>query len=182
MKNSRLRSVLVLVPSFLLLATMRAQTPAAPPSAPPPPPPEMHQVEFWLGDWDVFANGTDQQIGESRVEAVADGWALLESWTARGPKVTGKSLNSFDRASGQWQQFWIGGGGGGIILFKGGLVDGKMVLEATFVAAKGAPALTRGIWTPNADGTVRQQFENSTDGGKTWQPNFDGLYKRKPTR
>ena len=166
---------------FLLTATLRAQSPATAPKGPPPPPPESHQFDFWLGEWNVFANGTDKQIGESRVESVVDGWALLENWTTGGQQGTGKSLNSFNRASGQWQQYWVGGGGG-ISFYKGGLVDGKIVMIADAVTPKGPPYQLRGTWTPNADGSVRQEFDLSTDGGKTWQPNFDGLYKRKPKK
>ena len=32
------------------------------------------------------------------------------------------------------------------------------------------------IWTPNADGSVRQRWRTSADGGKTWQTAFDGHY------
>jgi hypothetical protein len=31
----------------------------------------------------------------------------------------------------------------------------------------------------NADGTVRQLWETSSDGGSTWTTSFDGLYRRK---
>ena len=35
-------------------------------------------------------------------------------------------------------------------------------------------------WTPNADGSVRQHWETSTDDGKTWKTSFDGLYRHPP--
>lgn len=38
----------------------------------------------------------------------------------------------------------------------------------------GRPRTERITWTPNADGTVRQHWEQSTDGGKTWTTAFDG--------
>lgn len=34
-------------------------------------------------------------------------------------------------------------------------------------------------FTPRPDGTVRQYWEVSRDGGQTWTGNFDGLYVRK---
>jgi hypothetical protein len=40
-----------------------------------------------------------------------------------------------------------------------------------------APA-DRVTWTPNADGSVRQLWEKSADGGATWTTAFDGLYTR----
>jgi hypothetical protein len=35
-------------------------------------------------------------------------------------------------------------------------------------------------WTRLEDGRVRQLWEATTDGGKTWTIAFDGLYKRRP--
>ena len=35
-------------------------------------------------------------------------------------------------------------------------------------------------WTPNGDGTVRQLWESSTDGGATWSVAFDGTYRHAP--
>jgi hypothetical protein len=34
-------------------------------------------------------------------------------------------------------------------------------------------------WTKNADATLRQLWESSTDGGKTWTVAFDGLYRKR---
>ena len=34
-------------------------------------------------------------------------------------------------------------------------------------------------WTDNEDGTVRQHWEVTKDGGKTYSTLFDGLYKKK---
>ena len=39
---------------------------------------------------------------------------------------------------------------------------------------------TRVTWRPLPDGRVRQTFESSTDGGKTWSVSFDGFYKTSP--
>ncbi len=176
---------LVLLPCICtaLTAAGLAQT-AAPVSPPPPlvPGPEAHQFDFWIGDWEVF-NSQGQLIAHNKIEVVAGGFALLENWKVL-PALgggTGKSLNSYRRATKQWQQYWVGSGGR-TTEYKGGLVDGRMVMVAEQVQANGAIFLTRGTWTPNADGTVRQQFENSNDGGKTWQPGFDGLYRRKKSQ
>jgi hypothetical protein len=35
-------------------------------------------------------------------------------------------------------------------------------------------------WTPMADGSVRQLWESSIDGGRTWAVLFDGRYVRMP--
>ena len=95
-------------------------------------------------------------------------------------RFRGRSLNLYNRELGQWEQFWVDSAGGRLVL-RGGLRDGAMVMEG--VAEK--PDATTGIvrrdrvtWTPNADGSVRQLWESSVDGGKAWKVEFDGHYVR----
>ena len=40
--------------------------------------------------------------------------------------------------------------------------------------------MQRITWSKNADGTVRQLWESSTDGGTTWTVAFDGTYAAQP--
>lgn len=148
-----------------------AQTP---PPASPPLPPESHQFDFWIGEWNV-TTPDGKPAGTSRIESIASGGGLLENWTGAGGG-SGKSLNTYNRATKQWQQFWVGGG---VLELAGGLVDGSMVLTGEHKTPAGQ--MTEKItWTPNADGSVRQHWEQSADGGKTWINAFDGLYRRKP--
>ena len=53
-----------------------------------------------------------------------------------------------------------------------------LVLTGTH-AVRGKSTTERITWTPHPDGTVRQHWEQSTDGGQTWTTAFDGLYRRK---
>ncbi len=47
------------------------------------------------------------------------------------------------------------------------------------LSSKGSGAhVDRITWTPNDDGTVRQHWQTSEDGGKTWKTEFDGRYER----
>jgi len=175
--KSRLQVVLLLV----LFSTLGAQQPATTtaPAQPPAPPPVNREFDFWIGEWDVFQNGTAVKIGDSKIEAVSGGHALLEHWSSTRAPQTGKSLSSYNRTTQQWQQYYVGSFGR-TTEYKGALVDGKIVMTAEVTLPNGTKTLNRGIWTPNADGSVRQQFESSNDGGQTWQAGFDGLYKRKP--
>jgi hypothetical protein len=151
---------------FLLLAmSLSAQTP---PPSPPPPPPESHQFDFWIGDWEV-TNPAGKIAGVNKIEPMANGRGLLESWTGASG-YSGKSLNAYNAKTKQWHQFWVGSDGG-VLELKGGLdPKGNMVL---------AEASNRITWTPNADGSVRQLWETTKDGGKTWVVAFDGLYRKK---
>ncbi|MET0814202.1 MAG: hypothetical protein ABWX88_03320, partial [Pseudoxanthomonas sp.] len=67
----------------------------------------------------------------------------------------------------------------------GGLREGHMVLQGVQDKANAQSGLRqheRITWTPNDDGSVRQHWETSTDGGKTWATSFDGLYRRADSR
>lgn len=153
---------------LLIVLPAPAQTPR------PALPPESRQFDFWLGEWDV-TNAAGKLAGTSKIESIAAA-GLLESWTG-ATGYTGRSLNAWNAAKKQWQQYWVGSDGG-VLELSGGLVDGRMVLAGEH-GVKGGRRLERITWTPNADGTVRQHWEQSADGGKTWTTAFDGLYRRR---
>lgn len=158
----------------LVVALVVALTPAAPAlaqTAAAPAPcqtPEYRQFDFWIGQWDVF-NPAGKLVGHSRIEPFAGGCALLENWSSMNPGGDGKSINSYDATDKRWHQTWADASGARLLI-DGGLVDGSMVLSA------GTTTIQRITWTPLAGGAVRQHWEVSNDGGKTWTTSFDGKY------
>ena len=84
----------------------------------------------------------------------------------------GTSLNFYDPFDERWHQTWIANDGQPLYLV-GGIEDGKMVLGDD--PQDGRPR-SRITWTPQPDGTVRQTWEMSRDGGATWDVAFDGHY------
>lgn len=155
---------------LVMLANLSAQ------SALPAPPPEARQFDFWIGEWEVYTPA-GRKAGENRIEQVANGWGLLENWTGAGGH-TGKSLNTWQPQLKQWQQLWVGTGGA--LELRGGLNErGEMVLAGRSTDANGRPTLERITWTPGADGTVRQHWQQSGDDGATWTSVFDGRYRRR---
>ncbi len=150
---------------------------------PPSPAPVNHDFDFWIGEW-IVTTPDGKPAGTNRIEPVAGGRGLYENWEGAAqpngqPGGSGKSLNAFNPAKNQWQQFWIGSGGN-VLELAGGLVEGKMVLaSAERVLRDGRHVTNRITWTPNADGSVRQHWEQSFDAGKTWTTVFDGHYAKK---
>ena len=65
---------------------------------------------------------------------------------------------------------------GSMLLLDGHLDGGRMILTATDVDAKGDSSLVRGIWTPQ-HGSVRETAQRSKDGGRTWEPLFDIVFR-----
>lgn len=133
--------------------------------------------DFWIGTWEVHdASGMLQ--GRNTITRDERGCMLTERWTniAGG---TGMSVNFLDRITGEWVQIWNSEGGSQIQI-RGGMTDDGMLLTGTlhYVAA-GTTFPFRGLWTPLADGRVRQFFEQSNDDGETWVPWFEGFYTRQ---
>jgi hypothetical protein len=66
---------------------------------------------------------------------------------------------------------------GNLLELNGAFQDGKMVLTGEQKSDSGR-TLQRITWTPKGK-EVRQVWESSTDGGKTWSVVFDGNYRKK---
>ena len=170
----------LLVPTVLALCVPLAAAaqdgePAAAPAGGPCAAAEYRQFDFWVGDWDVSQKG--EPAGVNTIQAVHGGCALQENWQGTGEGgISGSSYNIYDRATGKWHQSWVDSSGS-LLLLDGGLVDGSMVLQGQRPTRDGSGQASHRItWTPNPDGSVRQLWEASTDGGANWSVLFDGLY------
>ena len=71
--------------------------------------PEFRQFDFWIGEWEAFGvNG--KKGGDSKISLILDSCIILEEWTSagvqQGLRYAGKSFNTWNAASKQWQQTW----------------------------------------------------------------------------
>ncbi len=138
---------------------------------------EFRAFDFWIGEWDVHLPG-GQFAGSNVIRSEEAGCMVTERWTSAG-SGSGSSINYLDRTTGQWVQVWNSENGAQIYL-TGGMTEEGMLLEGTLhYVANGTTLPLRGLWTPLADGRVRQYFEQSTDNGESWAPWFEGFYTRK---
>lgn len=134
---------------------------------------EARQFDFWIGEWDVSASGAP--AGRSRVERILHGCVLQENWTSVNGN-DGKSFNVYDAATRRWRQTWVDSAGG-VTDYSGGL-DGRgaMVFLAEETRPDGKPLRRRMTFSRLEGGRVRQLIETSLDAGKSWAPEFDGIY------
>ncbi len=154
-------------------ATESASRPAAPTR--PCAAPQHRQFDFWVGEWDVVLP-TGKAAGHNRITRLLAGCALREEWTgASGTR--GTSLNAYDPASKRWRQTWVDDSGT-VLVLEGRFQGGRMVLEGELPAESGRLAKQRITWTPQSGGGLRQQWESSVDGGRTWKTEFDGTYRK----
>ena len=141
--------------------------------------PEFRQFDFWLGEWQV-RSPAGQLAGHNDVRSVSGGCALVEQWTGAAGG-SGVSINTYDADRKRWTQRWVGDGA--TLWLEGALEAGAMVLRGT--APRQTPrgaVLDRITWTPLPDGSVRQAWDISPDGGATWTPAFVGIYRRAGER
>lgn len=162
--------------------TSAPSVPAAAPTAPPPAAPrpvpciaaENRQFDFWIGDWDV-TNPDGKPAGTNLIKPELNGCVLHEFWKGRGGFV-GESFNTYDARRKVWHQTWVDGTGT-LLMMDGKFEGGSMTLSDRDMPGKpDQNAINEISWTPNADGSVRQHWRVSADGGKTWKTSFDGKY------
>ena len=136
------------------------------------------QFDFWLGEWEVRPAGAAESTppASSAITKVLDGCVVLESWAGQ---THGQSFNIFDKTEGKWHQTWVDTTGG--LHEYWGVRDGdSMTFTGAVAESPGKPRFpTRMTFTREGPDRVRQFSESSTDGGKTWVPNYDLIYTRK---
>ena len=138
--------------------------------------PEFRQFHFWLGDWDTYeVADTFKVVARNRVTRIFGGCVLREAYEQNDGFV-GESYSLWDEARGVWHQSWVTNRGT-LLLLDGGLDGGRMVLTGSEKAANGTTSLLRGIWWVEGK-DVRERAERSIDGGKTWAPVFDIVFRR----
>ena len=154
-----------------------------PAAASPPCSEEVYRAfDFWLGEWTVTAGPQNAEAGVNRITAEENGCLIVERWTsAQGG--TGQSYNYYDPGLKKWRQIWVSPGL--TIDYAGGLNDkGEMTLEGVANYHSGLSAPFRGVWTPNADGTVTQHFDQYDAKTGAWTVWFEGRYtpRSRPER
>jgi hypothetical protein len=133
--------------------------------------PEYHEFDFWVGDWDAFDIGSPIKVAHARVDRILDGCVLREDYQgADGHK--GQSFTIYDAARRVWHQSWVTNRGE-LLLIEGKSEAGAMVLIGEDHAAG---TIVRGVWRPE-NGGVRETALSSSDGGKTWKPWFDLVFR-----
>jgi hypothetical protein len=162
-------------------------------SATPAPPlpvcdrPEHRQFDYWVGEWDVRPAGQPDTAPTplGNVIRLEDGGCVVtEHWTT--PRMTGRSLNIYDRTRGQWHQTWVDSTGGLHEYWGAADADGNLVFHGSRPVAGPGNArqsvrLTFFNLGPDkrSPGRVRQFSEVLGDDGQ-WTTNYDLIYFRRP--
>ena len=165
------KSTHLLVPSLLLLVASNVWAQGKGCTGNP----HFDDFDFWVGQWEVTDNSDSSVAGRNVIEKQLNDCLVMENWQGAKGSV-GKSINYFNPLTEKWRQVWVAAGY--VIDIEGGLVNGSMVLVGTIDYFADKRYRFRGTWTPSADGSVRQFFEQFDEDKKAWSPWFDGKYVR----
>ena len=137
---------------------------------------EYRQLDFWLGDWDSFeSDNPTVSIARTHIDLIAAGCALHERYEQTDGLI-GDSILSFDAARKVWQQTWVTNRGS-LMVIAGRFKDGALTLQGEMHVSDGRSLLQRVTWTAQGS-DVREWSVMSKDGGKTWQPAFDVIFRK----
>lgn len=118
-------------------------------------------------------------LGTNRITAILAGCGLQEEWTSADGRTRGVSHNAYTAADRSWHQAWIDTSANRLDLVGGRVGDAMVLEQKPSIGTRGAGVWQRITWTPLPDGRVRQHWEVSKDGGRSWTTSFDGYYSRR---
>jgi hypothetical protein len=157
----------IVVPSIISLSAQSSRTASCAAS-------EFHQFDFWLGDWDSFEVGSSAKDAHIRVDRILEGCVLREDYQgANGHQ--GQSFSIYDASRNRWHQTWVTNRGE-LLEIEGKFQSGEMVLSGSDFTPAGEKREVRGVWKP-VEGGVRETAVTSLDGGNTWKPWFDLIFR-----
>jgi len=164
---------LVLSASIAMAASVHAQAPAAPCEGP-----EAHQLDFWLGEWQLaYREDGKPATSRNRITKILDGCVILEEFDgAPGTPLQGRSVSMYDRASGRWKQTWVDNSGA-YLDFTGGVEDWRMVF-AREAQRDGKRFRQRMVFEDVKRDSLRWLWQRSDDDGLTWKTLWEIAYRR----
>jgi hypothetical protein len=145
--------------------------------------PVYRQFDFWIGEWEAFGPG-GKKAGDSKISLILDSCIIFEEWTSeslqQGLRYAGKSFNTYNASTKQWQQTWVDNVGGTNEYLQGKFENNRIIYSSTpFKISKDTMAIRKMTFTNLSADKVRQQGEISKDNGTTWSTEYDLEYRRK---
>ncbi len=148
--------------------------------------PVYRQFDFWIGEWEAFGiNG--KKAGDSKITVILDSCIILEEWTSasvqRGLRYAGKSFNTYNAATKQWQQTWVDNAGGTNEYLLGKFENKQIIYSSKpFNFSNDTMAIRKMTFTDLGANKLRQHGEISKDNGVSWSTEYDLEYRRKEKR
>lgn len=169
-----------LVLSAALALTVAGAAAAQPAQASRPPAcaddPIFKQMDFVLGEWDVF-NGPKADAPKTatvRMEKALKGCTVDETWKALSDRESdGLGLFTYSRILKAWHYFWASDNGGTTYFTGSEIKPGEIRYVTKRPTASGGERLRHWTLSLEPEGRIRELSVGSEDGGKTWTTEYD---------
>lgn len=138
--------------------------------------PKATQLDFWIGEWEVY-DMSKSFVGTSVITRDPEDNVFLEKFKGDS-KPSGTGVSFYDAEEGVWKQAWVGSTGESTH-YSGEYLDGKLRLMSQVSLHEDQELWRRITVAPLPNQSVRQTIETSLDRGMTWETQFDGIYERR---
>ena len=143
-----------------------------------------NEFDFWIGEWQVYSS--KGMAGTSKITKILDNCILLEEWTSankqQGLLYAGKSFNTYNVATEQWQQTWVDNTGGTTEFLTGKFENNRMQFMSRPFKNGKQTSIRRLSFYKLENGFVRQHGELSNDEGKSFITEYDLEYRPMPSK
>ena len=145
--------------------------------------PVYRQFDFWIGEWEAFGP-KGKKAGDSKISTVLDSCVILEEWTStavvNGLRYAGKSFNTYNAVTGQWQQTWVDNAAASTEYLVGKFEADRIIFQTNpFKFSKDTIATRKLTFFNLGKDKVRQLGELSKNNGQDWITEYDLEYRRK---
>ncbi len=144
---------------------------------------EFRQLDFWVGDWDLwYDQGPDKPRGKAsnRITKNEFGNCVITEHFSM-PGFSGSSFSIFHKPVGKWRQTWVDDQGGYYDLIGGPAPKGAgydFALELVHPEGVKAPYL-RMIWQVQDEDHLTWRWQSHKSDAKDWRDNWVLHYVRK---
>jgi hypothetical protein len=166
-----MKKFFLLFSASLILSQLNAQNNQKPCSSP-----EGSQLDFWVGNWDLYS--ADTLTGSNTIYKIMDGCTVQENFSNPAGYL-GKSWSVYSPQMKQWQQTWVDNQGGFIYL-TGAFENDKMTLTTQpRKLPNGKEIISRMIFYNITPNSFDWDWQATRDAGVTWTSNWKIHYVRK---
>lgn len=153
--------------------------------------PRAHDWDWLIGNWDVWHRRLKERLvdnhdwqeftGKSALWLALDGLGTIDDNVVDipGGSYRGLTVRAFDPAQGKWSIWWVDGRYPTVIdaPVRGGFAGDSGVFEGPDLF-KGRPVTARFRWLDIHSARPHWEQALSTDGGKSWEVNWENFFTR----
>ena len=143
-------------------------------------------LDFWVGTWEAAwdeGHGIEP-YGTNSITKVLDGKVVLEQFQVEAGKMKGfkgTSISVYTPQHSVWHQAWADNQGG-YFNFDGSTHAGKRIFSTKPGEVKGQVRIQRMVFHDIREDSFVWDWEETKDGGNTWNPLWKIYYTRLDTK